>query len=63
MVTSKVTYNPKTREDFSNPYNKFSYEELRKLAHVEMFNGDFEIEKLPDGRIRVKKKNKSKQKK
>lgn len=59
MTSKKITYNPKTRNDISNPYNKFSHEDLLKLGCVDMFNGKFIIETLPSGRIKVIKKEKN----
>ena len=54
MTSKKVTYNPKTRKYFSNPFNKYSHKELLRLANVNTFDGNFEIERLHDGRIKVK---------
>jgi len=57
----KITYRPKTRNDISNNYNNIPHNELLKLANVQVYNGIYEIEKLPNGRINAKipsKKNK-----
>lgn len=53
MASKKVTYKSKTRNDISNPFNKYSHQELLKIANVELFNGRYEIEHLNNGRIRV----------
>jgi len=53
MVSKKVTYKSMTRNDISNPFNKYSHQELLKLANVELFNGRYEIEQLYNGRIKV----------
>lgn len=59
MSLRKVTYNSKTRKDFSNPYAKYSHKELLRLGNVDTFNGNFKIERLQDGRIKVKAASKS----
>ncbi|MDV3460262.1 hypothetical protein CMT57_08150 [Elizabethkingia anophelis] len=53
MSLKKITYNSKTRNDISNPYHKFSHQDLLRLANISTFNGNFEIEKLHNGRIKV----------
>ncbi len=53
MASKKVTYKSKTRNDISNPFNKYSHQELLKIANVELFNGLYEIEHLNNGRIKV----------
>lgn len=60
MTQKKISYNPKTRNDFSNPFNKLSYDGLLKLGCVELFNGKFEVKKLSNGRIKVVKRIKNK---
>lgn len=60
MPGKKLTYNPKTRNDISNPYNKFSHEHLLKLGCVDMFNGKYVIETLSNGKIKIHKKEKGK---
>ena len=61
MALKKITYNLKTRNDISNPFNKYSHQELLKLANVQNFNGSYEIQKLNNGRINVKAIDKDKQ--
>lgn len=57
MTPKKITYNPKTRKSISNPYSDVPYDKLLKQANITTFNGNFEIEQLPNGRIKVHKKN------
>ena len=60
MVTTimKILYKQKTRSDISNPFNKFTHDELLKKANVNNFNDDYEIEHLRNGKILVKSKGK-----
>lgn len=60
MTQKKISYNPKTRNDISNPFNKLSHDSLLKLGCVELFNGKFDVQKLSNGRIKVEKKIKNK---
>jgi len=46
-------YQPKTKEDISNPYNKFSHDELLELANVEKFENRYNVVTLENGRILV----------
>ncbi len=55
MSFKKITYNPKSRNDISNPYNKLSHDDLLRLGKVTLFNGNFIIQKLKNGRIKVLK--------
>lgn len=55
MLSKKVTYKSKTRNDISNPFNKHSHEELLRLADVQDFKGSFDVQQLKNGRIKVKK--------
>lgn len=55
MTQKKISYNPKSRNDISNPFNKFSHESLLKLGRIELFNGTFKVQKLSNGRIKVNK--------
>ncbi|MND90724.1 hypothetical protein D3C87_32360 [compost metagenome] len=51
---NKITYNPKTRKDISNPFHNISHNELLKIANVQTFKeGTVSIERLPNGRIAV----------
>lgn len=63
MPHKKIKYNPKTRNDISNPYNKYSHEELLRLANIQKFNGSYEIKQLDNGRIIVKAVQKKKREK
>lgn len=56
MTAKKITYNPRTRNDISNPFNKFSHKSLLKLGCIGIFNEKFIIETLSNGRIKVIKK-------
>ncbi len=53
MNPKKITYNAKTRNDISNPFNKYSHQDLLKRANVKNFNGSFSIQQLENGRIKV----------
>lgn len=63
MASKKITYNSKTRNDISNPFNKYSHQELLNLANVEFFNDNYEIQHLSNGRIKVHAVDKDKRKK
>ena len=56
MKNKKITYNSKTRQDVSNPFNGMTHEQLLKNAKVQIFNGHYTINKLDNGRIVVKGK-------
>ena len=62
MNQKKITYNPLTRNDISNKFNKISHQDLLKLANIELFNGIYEIEHLANGRIKAKIPIKNKKK-
>ena len=48
--------------DFSNEFHRYSHDQLLVLANVQKFNGNYEVKKLPDGRIKVEATNKKKKK-
>jgi len=62
VTKRKITYNSKTRMDFSNEFHRYSHDQLLVLANVQKFNGNYEVKKLPDGRIKVEATNKKKKK-
>lgn len=53
MKKTTSTYNPKTREDNSNPFRLTSHNQLLKKANVHLFKGDIEVKTLKNGRIIV----------
>lgn len=56
-MANKIKYNLKTRKDNSNPFHGMNHEELLRAAGVKTLKpGEYEIEKLENGRIVVKEK-------
>jgi len=53
MSKKKFTYNKKSRNDISNPHHCSSHSELLRSANVKTYNGNYEINKLDNGRIMV----------
>jgi len=58
MTNKKSTYNKKSRNDISNPHHCTKHSELLRSANVKKYNGNFEINKLENGRIIVRTKSK-----
>ena len=54
MSNKKSTYNKKSRNDISNPYHCSSHNQLLRSANVKTYNGNYEINKLDNGRIIVR---------
>ena len=57
MKKSNSTYKPVNREDLSNPYNKISHNELLQKANIQIYNGNYQIKHLPNGKIVVQPHN------
>ncbi len=53
MAKKKSTYNKKSRNDISNPHRCKSHSELLHSANVKKYDGNYEINKLDNGRIIV----------
>ena len=60
MNQKKITYNSQTRNDISNKFNKFSHQDLLRMANIQVFKGIYEIEHLANGRIKAKTPTKPK---
>ena len=54
MKQKKTTYQPKNREVLSNPYRNTSHHELLNKAKVGLYNGNYEIVTLLNGKITLK---------
>lgn len=54
MGTKNSTYKPKSREELSNPYRNSSHVELLNKSNVKLYNGNFEVKSLKNGRIILK---------
>lgn len=54
MKKKSSTYKPKHREELSNPYRNSSHGDLLHKSNVELFNGNFEVNTLRNGRIILK---------
>ena len=46
--------------DISNEFHRYTHNELLVLGNVQKFNGNYEIKRLPDGRIKIEVPNKKK---
>lgn len=58
MLKKKSTYIKKSRNDISNPHRCSNHSELLNSANVKIYNGNYKISKLDNGRIIVRTKNK-----
>lgn len=54
MKKKSSTYKPKHREELSNPQRNSSHAELLHKSNVKLFNGNFEVKSLKNGRIILK---------
>jgi len=54
MKQKNSTYRPKSREELSNPHRNSSHSELLNKSNVKLYNGNFEIKSLKNGRIILK---------
>ena len=54
MKKKSSIYKPKHREELSNPHRNSSHGELLHKSNVKLFNGNFEVKSLKNGRIILK---------
>ncbi len=51
MKKNSSVYRPSNREDLSNPHSKIPHNELLQRANVQIYNGNYKIKNLSNGKI------------